>query len=317
MKIMYTDIDHANLDIERNVCRSAGYDFTVTQCKTEDDVIEKCADADILINQYAPITAKVMDALPNFKLVVRYGVGVDNIDVKAAVERGIEVCNIPDYGTNEVADHALALILALTRKIVFINEATKTERWDCTMAFPIQRNATLTVGIIGLGRIGKALADRVHALGCTIIACDHHLEPGQVHPCGYITGAALDDVIEKSDIISIHCPPMKGKYMLDEDAFSRMKKGVYIVNDARGGIIDEDALDKALENGTVAGAALDCVRHEPMTPGAHIYRHKNLIVTPHMGWYSEQAAVDLKRKVAEQAVKFAQTGKVDYPVYKN
>ena len=317
MKIMYTDTDHPSLDIERKVFQDAGYDFSVTQCKTEDDVIAQCKDADILINQYAPITARVMDSLPNFKCVVRYGVGVDNIEVKAAVERGITVCNIPDYGTNEVADHALALMLALTRKIVYMNEASKTERWDCTMAFPIQRHATQTVGIIGFGRIGKAFAERVHALGCTIIACDHHLEPGQVHPCGYVTGATLDEVIEKSDIISIHCPPIKGKYMLDADAFRRMKKGIYIINDARGGIIDEEALDKALEDGTVAGAALDCVKHEPMPTNSPIYRHKNLLVTPHMGWYSQQAAVDLKRKVAEQAVKFAQTGKVDYPVYKN
>lgn len=317
MKIMYTDTDHPSLEIERNVFNAAGLDFTVTQCKTEDDVIDQCKDADILINQYSPITARVMDNLPNFKLVVRYGVGVDNIDVAAAVQRGITVCNIPDYGTNEVADHALALMLTLTRKTAYMNEMSKTVGWDCTMAFPIERHATQTVGIIGLGRIGKAFADRVHALGCTIIACDHHLDPGAVHPCGYITGATLDEVIEKSDIISIHCPPLKDKYMLDANAFGRMKKGIYIINDARGGIIDEDALDKALEDGTVAGAALDCVKHEPMPANAPIYRHKNLIVTPHMGWYSKQAAVDLKRKVAEQAVKFAQTGKVDYPVFKN
>ena len=200
MKIMYTDTDHPNLDIERKVMNDAGYDFTVAQCKTEDDVIAGCADADILINQYAPITARVMDNLPKFRMVVRYGVGVDNIEVKAAVERGITVCNIPDYGTNEVADHALALMLALTRKIVYMNDMSKTRRWDCTMAFPIQRSSTQTVGILGLGRIGKALADRVHALGFTVIACDHHLAPGTMHPCGYITGVTLDELIEKSDI---------------------------------------------------------------------------------------------------------------------
>ncbi len=317
MKIMYTDTDHKSLDIERKVMQDAGLDFTVTQCKTEDDVIRECRDADILINQYAPITAKVMDNLPNFKCVVRYGVGVDNVEVKAAVERGITVCNIPDYGTNEVADQALALMLALVRKVPYMNEMTRTVGWDCTYAFPIQRLSTQTVGIIGLGRIGKALADRVHALGCRIIACDHHLDPGAAHPCGYITGATLEEVIEQSDIISIHCPPIKGQYMLDAEAFKHMKKGVYIVNDARGGIIDEEALDKALEDGTVAGAALDCVKQEPMPLDSPLYRHKNLIVSPHMGWYSVQAAIDLKRKVAEQAVKFAQTGKVDYPVCKN
>ncbi len=205
MKIMYTDTDHPSLDIERGVFEKAGMTFTVTQCKTEDDIIANCKDADILINQYAPITARVMDNLPNFKLVVRYGVGVDNVDVKAAVDRGITVCNIPDYGTNEVADQALALMMALVRKVVYMNRYTKEEGWDCTKAFPIQRLSTLTVGILGFGRIGKAFAARVHALGCKIIACDHHLNPGEIAPCGYVTGVTMDELIEQSDVISIHC----------------------------------------------------------------------------------------------------------------
>ena len=317
MKIMYTDIDHKSLDIERKVVNAAGLDFTVSQCGTEDEVIENCKDADILINQYAPISARVMDALPDLKLVVRYGVGVDNVEVKAAVERGITVCNIPDYGTNEVADHALALMMSLVRKTVYMNKATKEKGWDCTMAFPIQRLSTQTVGIIGFGRIGKAFAHRVNALGCRIIACDHHLEPGELHPCGYVTGVSLEELIQQADIISIHCPPEKGRYILGADELAKMKKGVYIINDARGGIIDEDALDAALEDGKVAGAALDCMKNEPVPVSEKIYRHNNLIVSPHMGWYSQQAEVDLKRKVAEQAVKFAKTGRVDYPVYKN
>ena len=317
MIIMYTDIDHKSLDIERKVCNEAGYDFSVTQCHSEEDVINQCKDADILINQYAPITAKVMDALPNLKMVVRYGVGVDNIEVKEAVARGITVCNVPDYGTNEVADHALALMMALVRKIPYMNEVTKTESWDCTKSFPIRRIADQTVGILGFGRIGKAFAQRVHALGCTVIACDHHLTPGETADCGYVTGVSLEELMKRSDIISIHCPPLKNRYIFDQEAFKILKKGVYIINDARGGIIDEEALDIALENGTVAGAALDCLRNEPMPANSRLYRHKNLLVTPHMGWYSVQASEDLKRKVAEQAVKFARTGSVDYPVYKN
>ena len=217
----------------------------------------------------------------------------------------------------EVADQALTLMMALVRKVVYMNRRTKEDAWDCTMAFPIQRLSTLTVGILGFGRIGSAFAKRVHALGCNIISCDHHLEPGEIAPCGYVTGVTLDELIEKSDIISIHCPPLKGQYIFDEDAFKRMKKGIYIINDARGGIIDEEALDRALTDGTVAGAALDCMKGEPIPTDYKLYRHENLIVSPHMGWYSVQAAIDLKRKVAEQAVKFAQTGTVDYPVYKN
>lgn len=317
MKIMYTDIDHKDLGIERKVIEDAGFSFTISQCKTEEEVITNCKGADILINQYAPITEKVCEALPELKMVVRYGVGVNNIDVKACLDHGVTVCNVPDYGTNDVADHALALTMTLMRKILFMNDYTKHTGWDCTQCFPIVRMSELVVGIVGYGRIGKAYAERMHAMGCTIIACDHHLQPGEIADCGYVTGATLDEVIERSDIISLHCPPVKGSYMLDADAVDRMKDGVYIVNCARGGIIDEAALDKALESGHVAGAALDCTLLEPMPVEAPIFRHDNLICTPHMAWYSVEASADLKRKVAEQAVKFALTGTVDYPVYKN
>ena len=317
MKIMYTDTDHKDLGIERKVIEDAGLSFTVTQCKTEDDVIANCQGANILINQYAPITKKVCENLPDFKMVVRYGVGVDNIDVKACLEHGVTVCNVPDYGTDDVADHTLALTMALLRKVPQMNHYTKNVGWDCTQSFPIKRIGANLVGIMGFGRIGKAYAKRMHAMGCEIIAYDRHLAPGEVAECGYVTGATLDEVIEKSDIISIHLPPVKGLYLLDADAISRMKKGVYIVNCARGGIIDEDALDLALESGHVAGAALDCTKIEPMPLDSKIFRHENLFCTPHMAWYSIEASADLKRKVAEQAVKFAQTGTVDYPVRKN
>lgn len=317
MKIMYTDTDHKDLGIERKVFADAGMEFTIAQCKTEDEVIEKCQGAVILINQYAPITEKVCENLPDFRMVVRYGVGVDNIDVKACLDHGVTVCNVPDYGTGDVADHTLALTMALTRKIPHMNDYTKHTGWDCTESFPITRMSELTVGILGYGRIGKAYAQRVHGMGCTIISCDHHLDPGETAQCGYVTGVTLEELIERSDIISIHVPPIKGKYIFDADAIARMKDGVYIVNCARGGIIDEEALDRALESGHVAGAALDCTKLEPMPLDSKIFRHENLLCTPHMAWYSIEAAADLKRKVAEQAVKFAKTGAVDYPVFKN
>ncbi len=317
MKIAFTDIDHVNLDIEYGVFHKAGYEPVVFHCRTEDDVINNCKGYGVLINQYAPITARVMDALPEFKMVVRYGVGVDNIDVKAAVERGITVCNIPDYGTNEVADQALALMMALVRKVVIMNRHTKEVGWDCPFCFPITRLSEQTVGILGFGRIGQAFAKRCHSLGCSIIACDHHLEPGELHSCGYVVGVSLEELVERSDIISIHCPPIKGKYIFDAEMISKMKDGVYIVNVARGGIIDEDALKSALESGKVAGAAIDCYKREPMPVGDDLFQYETFIASPHMAWYSVQASADLKRKVAEQAVKFAETGKVDYPVYKN
>ena len=165
MKIYITDCDHDNIDIEKKVFKDAGMEVVLKQARTEDEVIEQCGDGEILIVQYAKISKKVMEHLPDLKYVVRYGVGVDTVDVAEATKRGIQVGNVPDYGMNEVADHAIALLLALKRKIVQMNKLTKTTKWDYTASIPIHRFSEETVGVIGLGRIGRCFAQKAHALG--------------------------------------------------------------------------------------------------------------------------------------------------------
>lgn len=317
MKVIITDCDHENIDIETKILNEANLPFELLQCKTEQDLIDNCKGANILINQYAPITEKVMkELLPELKQVVRYGVGIDNVDVDAATKLGVTVCNVPDYGVNEVADHALALMLAIQRKIVLMHNYTKNEKWDYVRAIPIHRLKTLTVGIIGIGRIGKAFAKRVKALGCKVIACDINFEKKIDESTRFIEGVTMEELLEKSDIISIHCPLDGNVGLINDESFDRMKKTAYIINTARGGIIDEDALDRALSQGKIAGAALDVAENEPMLPGSKLLRHENLICTPHMAWYSEEAALELKRKVAEEAVRFSKGEQVFYPVNK-
>jgi len=315
MKVIITDCDHKNIDIETGVLNNAGIPFQLLQCKTEEDLIKNCKGADILINQYAPITENVMEKLkPELKQVVRYGVGVDNVNIKAATKMGITVCNVPDYGTNEVADHALSLMLAINRKIVLMSNYTKNEKWDYVKAIPVHRHSTLTVGIVGIGRIGKAFAKRVHVLGCNIVAFDPNFDKNINEDFSFIKSVTMEELLETSDIISIHCPSDNTIGLFNDEAFNRMKRTSYIINTARGGIIDEDALERALSQGKIAGAAIDVVKKEPLSNDAPLFKCENFICTPHMAWYSEESALELKRKVAEEAVRFAIGEEVFYPV---
>ena len=312
MRVIITDNDHKDIDIESKILAEAGVSFELKQCKTEEDLIEQCKDTEIFINQYAPITRRVMEALPNLKYVVRYGVGVNNVDVVAATELGVQVGNVPDYGMNEVADHAIALMMSLVRKVVSVNTYTKTNTWDYIQSIPIHRCSTQTVGVVGLGRIGRNFAEKAHALGFKIIGFDKFL-PKDKFP-DFVEPVGIEELQERSDVISIHCPSDGNIDLFDKQAFQRMKKSAYIINCARGGIINEDDLLWALENKEIAGAGIDCVTKEPMLPGSPLLDCDNYVVTPHMGWYSEEAAEELNRKIAEEAVRFAKGQAIHYPV---
>ena len=312
MKVIITDCDHKDIDIESEVFHKAGVDFELKQCHTEDDLISQCGDADAFIVQYAHITKRVMDALPKLKMVVRYGVGVDTIDVPEATKHGVQICNVPDYGMNEVADHALALMMALTRKIVLMNNYTKQEKWDYAKSIPVHRACTQTVGVIGLGRIGRNFATKAHALGYKVIGYDPYYKENP--ETSFITAMPLEDVIKQADIISLHIPADGNKNLFNKETFAKMKKNAVIINVARGGIINEDDLYDALTSGEIAGAGIDCAATEPMPVGSKLFSLDNYIATPHMAWYSEEAAQELKRKAAEECVSFLKEGKVRYPI---
>ena len=315
MKIMVTDNDHANMNQEDAVFQAAGLSYSMVQCKTEEDLIRECKGAEILLNQYAPITRKVMEALrPELKQVVRYGVGVNNVDVPAATELGVQICNVPDYGMNEVADHALAMLMALTRKVCLMNRYTR-EKWDYTHSIPIHRIPGSTFGIVCMGRIAQTLAKRLKGFDCRIISYDPYI-PAEFVPEG-VEMVSLDKLIRESDFISVHCPLNDDTYnMFNLETFKKMKNNAYIVNTARGGIINENDLFVALSKGYIAGAGLDVVEKEPMTPESRLFELDNFLCTPHMAWYSEEAAEELKRKTAEEAVRYAKGEKIKYPINK-
>ncbi|WP_033542546.1 C-terminal binding protein [Planococcus sp. CAU13] len=314
-QVVITDCDHENIDIENNIFEQSQITYSLQNCKTEQDVIENGKGAAVFLNQYAPITDKVMEQLPELKLVIRYGVGVNNIDMEAATKHGVQVCNVPDYGMHEVADHALALMLALTRKITVMNEQVKNGGWNYQLSIPVFRHSEQTVGIIGLGRIGTAFAHKVHALGCKVVAYDlNRSESRKKNTPDFVEMIDFESLLAISDVISIHCPLETAKNLIDAAAMEKMKSTAYLINVSRGGIINEADLHQFLKDKRIAGAALDVFQEEPVGNDSPLLEHANFLCTPHMAWYSEQSAQELKRKVAEEAVRFIANEQVKYPV---
>lgn len=314
MKICITDCDHADMKQEDAVFAKAGVSYDLMQCHTEDDLIREIAGYDIAINQYAPFTERVLRELsPTLKQVVRYGVGVNNVDLEAATKYGVQICNVPDYGMNEVADQALALTMALWRKVVFIAADTKKGNWDYTKAIPIRRLPGSTVGIIGLGRIGKTYAKRMSGFDVKLIASDPRREAGS--EAAGVTICSFEEVIENADIISVHAPlDETTRNLFNAETFRKMKESAILINTSRGGIVNEDDLYRALRNGEIAGAGIDVIEHEPIAKDHPLLTLDNCILTPHIAWYSEEAASELKRKVAEEALRFLRGEPVAYPV---
>ena len=310
MKIYITDCDHESMDIEKKTFTKEGVNFEILNVTQPEDIIRACHDADALILQYATISDNVLSSLKNLKGVVRYGVGVNTIDIESATKNNVAVCNVPDYGTNEVADHALALIMALARKLPLLIKDTKSNIWAYEKAIPIYRLQEQTAGIIGLGRIGLSLAKKLHGIGLKVIGFDPLAKKEQLPD--YIDFVSLDELLAHSDIISLNLPLTKStENLIDSKEFSKMKSNCYLVNTARGGIVNEEALYQALLNHTIAGAALDVFKQEPPTD-RKLFSLDNFIATPHAAWYSEQSQQDLKRKAAEEAIRLARGEK---PLY--
>lgn len=315
MKIVFTDLDHANHDVETEIFKRAGFDVPLLECQSEDALIEQLQGVDIALNQYAPFTHRVFEALPDLKQIVRYGVGVNNVDLGAASAAGVQVCNVPDYGMHEVSDHALALSLALIRKLVPMNAGCQARRWEYAEAIPIRRQTRMTVGVVGIGRIGRLYARKMAALGFNVIAHDRYHQPNADDGTDQIRCLELDELFREADVVGLFCPlTEETRHLVDASALERMKNSAYLINTSRGGIIDEAALALALKEGRLAGAALDTTEQEPLPADSPLRGIDNCLITPHMAWYSEDAAQELKRKVAEEAVRFANGEQVMWPV---
>ncbi len=307
-KVIICDCDHSDVNMEKEVFDQAGLPFKWLQCQTQDEVIAQCKGAEVFLNQYVKMDEKIFSAIPTLKCIVRYGVGVDNVNLADAKKYGVHVCNVPDYGVSEVADQAVTLMLAVVRKVWLAAKKCAAGHWDYADTIPVHRLNTMTVGVVGTGRIGRAFIERAHGLKLNVIAFDpaycSATKPDERIPyVKYVD--SLMELCRQSDIISLHCSlDETNVHMLNEETFAAMKDGVYLINVSRGGLIDEDALDRALESGKVQGAGLDVFHKEPLNPDSPLFRHENCLITPHMSWYSEEAAKELKQKCALEAVRF-------------
>jgi D-3-phosphoglycerate dehydrogenase / 2-oxoglutarate reductase len=310
--VVITDLDHDNVDPERSVLDGHDVELRVLQCRTPEEVAAQAGDADVLINQYVPITAEALDALPRCRLVVRYGVGVDNVDVEAAAARGVWVANVPDYGRDEVADHTLALALAVLRGVVALDRSVREGTWDLEAARPLRRLSTLTYGVVGCGAIGTAVAGRAAGLGMRVLGYD----VPQVRSAPPIERVPLEALLSSSDVVSLHAALTPDTHhLIGAAALGRMRPSALLVNTARGGLVDAAALLAALDAGELAGAALDVLEGEPPDElGWRLARHPKVVMTPHAAWYSEEAFHTLKTEVAREALRVLEGGRPRSPV---
>ncbi|MDC3416013.1 C-terminal binding protein [Aquibacillus salsiterrae] len=301
-KVYVTDWEYEDLRYEEAALKDDRIELVPVQCETEEDVIHKCKDADGLINQYAPIGRKVLEALPNLKVISRYGVGVNTIDLEAATERGICVANVPDYCVDEVSDHALALLMSWTRKVVVTNNQVKQGKWDFKVSKPIYRSRGQVLGLVGFGKIPQALAYKVQALGIKVIAYDPYYPEDKALALG-VTLVSLDNLCQQADIISVHAPLMEStRGMIGKEQFSQMKPSALVINTSRGPVINEEAIIDALRKGLISGAALDVVETEPIHPDNPLLHMDNVILTPHVAWYSEEAEEEMRTKAARSTL---------------
>lgn len=303
--IAISDCDHLYMTEEQTVCDQYGVGYTLFQCKTEDDLIAQLQGYEAVVNQYAPFTERVFAALPELKMIARYGVGVNNIDLAAATRHHVAICNVPDYGVQEVASHALALMMALTRKIVRMDASVKRGEWEYARSIPIRRFSEMTFGVVGLGRIGSCFAELLRPFGGRILG--YEIDPQRALP-DFVEAVDFETLVRESDVVSLHCNLETSRNLINLDVMRRMKPEAVLVNVSRGGIVNEFDLAVALNDGLIAGAGIDVTMHEPLEHDSLLMTARNLILTPHMAWYSEEASSSLKTKTAEEAARFL-TGK--------
>lgn len=299
MRITIVDSDNESFEQEQEVADRHGLELTRHRAVTEQETIEAARGADGILVQYAPLTAAVMDALPDLRVIGRYGVGVDTVDVPAATARGIAVCNVPDYGVQDVSDHAIALTMSVVRGTVQLDRLVRAGQYGLVPVKPLRRVSALRFGVVGLGRIGAATAVKARALGFTVAGSDPMMETGTRTADG-IEVVTFEEVLATCDVISLHVPLTESTHhLIGEEALGRTKPGAVLVNTCRGGVVDTAAVARALQDGRLKGAGLDVFEEEPLPVDSPLMDCPNAVLTPHASWYSEESYVELKRRVTE------------------
>lgn len=300
MRVVVTDHAFASVVQERSVAQAVEAAFSEYQCRSEAETIDAVRDADVVFNNFAPMNERTMGAMAHGATVIRYGVGVDNVDLDAARRLGVHVCNVPDYGVEEVADHAAAMALSLSRKLGRYDAGVRAGEWKIgSMVDHVRSLSQSTVGLVGFGRIARAFAARMQAFGAKVIAYDPY-----VSAADGATMLPLDGVIEQADILSLHVPlTPETRHMIGRAEIARMRRGAIVINVSRGGLVDEVALADALSSGHLSGAGLDVFEKEPLPAGAPLRAAPNAIFSPHAAFFSDASVERLQRLAAEEGLR--------------
>ncbi len=292
-KVVITDYVWGTVDVEKEILSGLA-NIIPLQTKTPEDFLLQAEDCDALLNTYAgPITGDVIARMPKCKIIARYGIGVDTIDLEAATTAGVIVTNNPTYCIEEVAEDAMALLLACARRIVFFDRQVRQQKWEVTPGKPIFRLSGSTLGLVGFGNISRMVAQRAIAFGMRVLFFDPYIKADQFEALGQ--KVEFEELLQESDFISLH-PPLttQTRGIMNDAAFEKMKSTAYLINCSRGPVINTQALIKALDQNRIAGCALDTTDPEPL-PNVHPLRDReNVIINPHAAWYSEQAMAGLQ-----------------------
>lgn len=308
LKVVITDYDYGDVDVERPVIEGAGFELVAAQCKREEELIEVAHDADAVICQYARVGEKTINAFTNCRLIARYGIGVDIVDVEAATRRNILVTNIPDYCVDEVADHAMAMLLACIRKLQMYNEASRAGIWRWQAAQPIYRMRGRTMGLLAFGKIARTIAERAKPFGVQLIAYDPYVAE-QDFVSYSVTPVSFDELIEQVDYLMIQVPlTPETKGMIGEKELKKMKPASVLINTSRGPLVDNDALYRALKEGWISAAGIDDTVEEPAKkkdwkPDNPLFQLDNIIITPHSAYYSEESIHEARLRASEEVVR--------------
>ncbi|HEX9076178.1 MAG TPA: C-terminal binding protein [Anaerolineae bacterium] len=314
--VAVTDHVFPNLEPTKQVLSELHAELKLAQATTPEAILDVAREADGVIVCYAKMPASVIEQLKNCKVMARTGIGVDNVDIDAASRKGIVVTNVPEYCEDEVSDHAMAMLLTLIRKIPFANKRAHAGKWETGAVNPIHRLRGRTLGLVGLGKIPKLVAAKAQTFGLHVQTYDPYI-PAQAAAKLGVKSVSLPELLSTSDYVSIHAPlTPETKNMFNADAFRQMKRGALLVNTARGPLVDVEALVDALAAGQLAGAALDVLPTEPPPVDSRLLGRDDVILTPHIGFYSEESMIDLQTKAAQQVALVLSGKEPRYPVNK-
>jgi len=312
--IAVTDSPFPSLDPAKKALARLAPEFRMANSPSADDILAVARDADAILVTYAKLPGELLRQLTRCKAIGRFGLGVDNIDLPAAKALGIAVNYVPDYCLREVSDHAMALLLALARKVTFANKLVQSGRWEVPPIVPLRRLEGQVLGLVGFGNIPRTLAPKAKAFGFKVLTHDPYVKADVLAAAG-VEGVSLDDLLARADFISVHAPLMPAtRGLMNAAAFARMKKGAYLINTARGPLVDEAALVAALDAGHLGGAALDVVTTEPLAKDSPLLGRDNVILTPHTGFYSVEALEELQTKCASDVARVLSGEKAIYPI---